>query len=265
MQGIRALLMEQNKFFQKELSSMKEEISGELRAEFRSEISKERAAREELENRVKDLTDKFEVMTTSAKAPTFPDRSRSWGPQTRVQDDHREELIKRTIVVGGFPRDTPRDSIVKKMTEITKDVEDIEEKAYTLSKRATLGFLRFTSASARAAYLKQIRDEPRPSFNEKQLFIGPERNAADRQRARPLSKVVNLLVGGGIPRDKLEVDFRMSVVWLDGIEGRIAEWQWNPESSGEIFKINKEAIDALPNDLTGEQIDKEVVWLTRRY
>jgi len=195
MQGIQALLIEQNDFFRQELNSMKDEIKGELRAEFHSEISNERAAREELENKVKELTDKLQgLATTSVKAPTFSDRSRSWGPQARAQLDHREELIKRTIVVGGFPRDTPRDTIVKKITEISKDVKDIEDKAYTLTKRATIGFLRFTSASARAAYLKQIRDETRPSFQGKQLNIGPQRNAADRQRARPLTKVLHMLV-----------------------------------------------------------------------
>jgi len=66
-----------------------------------------------------------------------------------------------------------------------------------------------------------------------------------------------------------EIDFRMGVIWVEGIDDRIAEWQWKSEPDGgentSVFNVNKPRIDGLNIAVTGDQIKKEVVKLTRRY
>jgi len=41
-----------------------------------------------------------------------------------------------------------------------------------------------------------------------------------------------MLVEGGISKDKIEIDFRMGVIWVEGNDDRIAEWQWKSGPDG---------------------------------
>ena len=251
--------MAQQQWFVGQLGTMRTEIKNELREELKADIKM-----------INDKVDFFLANQGKGKGKGFApsvDRSGSWGPQSQNEVDKREELISRTVIYGGVPKDTKREVIEKKVEELIEGVDGIEGKPYTLSIRATIGFLRFSSKELKTDYLKSIRGKEKPSFGDKQLFIGPERSSADRRKARPLTKVKFMLTEKGLNRDLIEIDFRMGVLWVDGVDTRVAEWQWTDPGSDDnaaIFKVNKSAIDGLPIDLTGEQVEQEVVKLTRR-
>ena len=266
MSGIKSLFEDQKRWIETKFDRFKDSVKSEVREEFEAALSQEREARILLENQVKELTIKVSNVDLEAvqRNRNFPALSRSWAPPSGKETDEREEKIKRTVVVGGFPQDTKRDSITTKMSEIIADAKGVQEKPYTLNKRATIGFVRFDSVESKSAFLQGIREKKdRPKYGPNSLFIGPERSTADRQKARPLTKIKNMLKDKGMEQEKIEIDFRMGAIWVDGEDQRIGEWEWN-YSGHSTFKVNADAINRLHIDLSGEEVKAQVDKLCHR-
>ena len=180
------------------------------------------------------------------KPPPSPPGLGRWGPPPPGRPDAREEKSRRTVVVTGFPRDTRRVDIVAKLREVLSEVtEQLDGEPYTLNKRASLGFARFRNETDRREFLAKAREADRPTYEDKDLHVGPERPLADRLRARPLSAVARTLTEKGIDKSKVEIDFRTGALWVDGATGRLCEWTGRGDSAK--FRINREVVGSVPD------------------
>ena len=125
MGGIKSLFEEQKLWINDKLDNFKQTVKTEMREEFEAAMSQEREARILLENRVKELTQTVESAAQKSIPGNraFPAASRRWAPPGLKETNKREELTKRTVVVGNFPRDTKREVIVGKIDAIIKNAK----------------------------------------------------------------------------------------------------------------------------------------------
>ena len=96
MAGMKALFSEQKLWMERQFTNMKAEVKEELRGEFMSEMTAERKARAELEDKVKVLTSKLDAFIeadgSGSRSQGAKLRSSSWSPLD----------TEYTACVGGF-------------------------------------------------------------------------------------------------------------------------------------------------------------------
>ena len=64
----------------------------------------------------------------------------------------------------------------------------------------------------------------------------------------------------GLSNERTEIDFRIGALWVDGVDARVAEWDWaGGDEHAPKLTVNKAAGDGLAMDLTGDAVEEEVV------
>jgi len=98
-------------------------------------------------------------------------------------------------VLSGFGRDTPRKQISDKIVELLKETSVEQEGIFVPGKMASIGVVRFSTASDCDMFFKKVvADDTHPEFEGRRLYWNPARTPEERTASRLLSKVKKYLI-----------------------------------------------------------------------
>ena len=133
-----------------------------------------------------------------------------------------EGKFSRTVVIGGFERDTPKDIIVEFMNKnILNNVPNIEEAfAYNFG---SIGFVKFQHREAMFKFMKDVSNKEKPTVNGKQIWITTSKTPEERKKAKHLSKFKKVLIETALATaSDVNIDYKRGIIFVKQI--RVAEW-----------------------------------------
>ena len=141
-----------------------------------------------------------------------------------------DEKFSRTLVVGGFARDTPKKTIINYIQEfVVKDFLDVEEVfAYNYG---NVGFVRFKRRESMFDFLKDFnKREEKTMQNQKPVWLTVSKTPEERRKSKHLSKFKKALIETGVtqPTDVL-IDYKRGIIFVKHI--RVAEWKETGDDS----------------------------------
>ena len=266
MMDMMADLSEQFKDFKNELSHVR--LQAGIAQESAEEALERVAAVEEriddMETRIMSKCKIQEMIDESLKhlrdAASYPlpgATSPTWKQRTPYGAD---EKFARTVVIGGFVKDTPRGE-VKDFIEkwiVGKQAGVDEVYAYMFG---NVGFVRFLTDKAMWDFLKEANQRPKPKFGEKEVWISVSKSPAERKKAKTLGRFKRVLIESGlsVPLD-VQIDYRRGLVFLRG--ARVAEW--NVHSDEHKLIIDEENLKQVGVDVEAPKLEAALDELMRQ-
>ena len=125
-----------------------------------------------------------------------------------------DEKFSRTLVVGGFERDTPNKVIVDYMTDnILKNAQHVEESfAYNIG---SVGFVRFRTRDAMFVFLNAFNSKDKPVFNNRPLWITTSKTPEERTKSKHLSKFKKVLIETGlVVPGNATIDYKRGIAFV---------------------------------------------------
>ena len=148
--------------------------------------------------------------------------------QNDGKNAHIDEKFSRTVVIGGFPRDTDRKDIIKFInTNIVKETDPSIDELFAY-KFGSIGFVRFRTTSQMWDFIKKQNDKPKPKFDGKEVWCAVSKSPSERKKGRTLSRYKRVFIEANISDpDNIRVDYNRGFLMLNKI--RIAEWDQDAE------------------------------------
>ena len=133
------------------------------------------------------------------------------------------DKYSKTVVLGGFPRDTEKEEMVKMIdTIITPEMQGVEE-VYGY-RYGSIGFVRFETTKHMWDFLKHYNSIAKPKIAEKDIWAAVSKSPAERKKAKALSRCKRVMIEVGLARpDQVRVDYSGGVVFVNRV--RIGEWK----------------------------------------
>ena len=133
------------------------------------------------------------------------------------------DRFARTVVVGGFDHDTPKEEVVQFMNNrVLKNVKGTEETyAYNFG---SVGFVRFVSREHMLQFIKDMESKPKPSIDGKTMWISTSKSPEERLKTKNVSKLKRGFVETGLAEaSEVQADYKRGVLFINRV--RIAEWK----------------------------------------
>ena len=134
-----------------------------------------------------------------------------------------EEKFSRTLVVGGFERDTPKREVVEFMNKsILKNVGGVDEAfAYNFG---SVGFVRFLDRDDMFTFIKEFSTKDKPTFQGKAIWVTTSKTPDERTKSEHLSKFKKVLIETALADpSSIKIDYNRGDVFVN--RTRIAEWK----------------------------------------
>ena len=119
-----------------------------------------------------------------------------------------KEKRKMEMIIGGFPRDTPRKEIIDQITRIMEDASVTVQDIFTFDKYGSVGVVRFHAGEDKAKFKRYLAKHNLSG----DLWAGDNLEKEERTRRRVMGKVKKALAeeaGSGVDVD---VDYKRFVV-----------------------------------------------------
>ena len=101
--------------------------------------------------------------------------------QNDGRNAHADEKFSRTAVIGGFPRDTDRNEIIKFInTNIVKETDPNIDELFAY-KFGSIGFVRFQTTSQMWDFITKQNDKPKPKFDGKEVWSAVSKSPSERK------------------------------------------------------------------------------------
>ena len=161
-----------------------------------------------------------------------------------------EEKFSRTIVVGGFERDTPKRDVVEFMNkEILNNVGGVDEAfAYNFG---SVGFVRFLERDDMFKFIKEFSTKDKPLFQGRPLWVTTSKTPEERTKSKHLSKFKKVLIETALADpSSIKVDYNRGVVFVN--RTRIAESKTFGNSGrvvADASKLKDVNIDVEPEEI----------------
>ena len=187
-----------------------------------SDIQRSMITMKEVQKMIADAISKNQ--SGSFSPSTLPNYSSS--DKSRLTPEKTEQL-SRTIVVGGFEQDSMKKDVETKVNQLVSSVGGVED-VYAY-RRGSLGFVRFTEASAMWKFLKEFNSmDNKPYHNGRKIWAAVSRSPQDRKKGRTLAAYKRVIAEVGLAKvDEIDYDSRRGLLWIG--KRRVAEWQVSEE------------------------------------
>ena len=247
MAGIEALFMEQNEWFDRKLSNLKQEVKQELRAEFADELAEERRARTQLESTVRNLSEKIESslgtdgMASQQRNSSY--RSTSWSPLGANESSY-------IACVGGFKPYSHATDVKKFVQQSVPEITDTQ--IFVKDRRVNKCYIRFHSPDARLAFLKSRAEKLGFEKDGQKIWVDREKTKAERKKGKNVGKLYKVLKQ--LPDTETINNKDVDRVYSAGVvlikDEVVGQWDWKNAT----FNIKKDIIDNLKCGFTGAQV-----------
>ena len=161
------------------------------------------------------------------------------------------DKYSRTVVLGGFPRDTEKQEMVKLITSniITSEMQGVEE-VYGY-RSGSIGFVRFETTKHMWDFLKCYNSKAKAKIAEKDIWAAVSKSPAERKKAKALSRCKRALIEVGLVQpEQVRVDYSGGLVFANRV--CIAEWKLSGSDSELSFdqkKLNEAKLDVTAGRL----------------
>jgi uncharacterized coiled-coil protein SlyX len=168
-----------------------------------------------------------------------------------------DEKFCRTVVIGGFGQDTPKDEILEFLNaNVLKDVAGIDE-AYAYN-YGSVGFVRFESKDGMYNFLKSAGQKPKAKINGKEIWISVSKTPEERLKAKSLGKLKRVLIETGLTEPaNVRIDYKRGIVFAN--RKRVAEW--TASENGEQLAISKVGLQVAGIKVDAEKLNDAVAEL----
>ena len=144
-------------------------------------------------------------------------------PREYSQQVEGEDRFGKTLVFGGFGRDTPRQDITKFIDQNIKssDYTGVDEiYAYAFG---SIGFVRFTNKNDMWKFLNEYRNRGKALCCDREIWASISRSPEERKKGAILSKYKKMLIEATIAdAADIQVDYRNGIIQVKRV--KIGKW-----------------------------------------
>ncbi|CAK0896102.1 unnamed protein product [Prorocentrum cordatum] len=240
-----------------ELYITRKEVEDMLRDQLTEEWTKE-AFLKDLGGLVKEEELPELVAEVLRKTGGSTPRAGSWGPGMRAPAEKSGKELERTMVIGGFERDSMgseiQDGIKAGYGDTDGNVEGSEE-ILVRSRRSSIGFIRFKSAQGKTYFLTNLKEKGDIMVNGRRLWANDEKDEITRKKESSVATLVKELkthpeAHPGVA-ERVDRSHARGIVWMD--KTRVGEWDRHREE----FKVSVIDTSKLNLGFSGEDIIKQ--------
>ena len=198
-------------------------------ADFKHDMKQIKVNMEELEKKMLKSFDVQQMIDESFRkaehTAAVTSRSSSSIPATResFQKMENEERYGKTLVFGGFERESPREDITRFIEQniITSDYKGIDEiYAYAIG---SIGFVRFTNKNDMYKFLKEYGGRGKSRCGDREIWAAVSRFPEERKKGTVLSKWKKMLIEASIAEAAdVKIDYKNGIIFLKRI--KIGKW-----------------------------------------
>ena len=146
----------------------------------------------------------------------------------RFQEPETSEKFSRTVVFGGFPRDSERNEIIKFIdANIIKDSDPRVDETFAY-RFGSVGFVRFQSSKHMWEFLKDYNNKSRPKNGEREIWASVSKSPAERKKGKALSKYKRVFIEAKVAKaEAVRIDYNRGFLCINKV--RVAEWEYEQE------------------------------------
>ncbi|CAK0903318.1 unnamed protein product [Prorocentrum cordatum] len=179
-----------------ELGNVKLDIEDMVTQDSMSDMMQDMLKEKMKEEGMKEMISSgLEEMVKKDGAPRVGGKRASSGAQ-RTTAKKSEEALERTVVVGGFERDSLgteiTDGIKAGHGDSDGNVEDSEE-IFVRGRRSSIGFIRFKDAQGKKDFLTNLKNKGEVTVNGRRMWANDDKDEATRLKEKSAAKMVKVL------------------------------------------------------------------------